>query len=113
MHEMALTEGVLKVLEDQAGPQGYSKVKTVWLDIGDLSNVDPEAMRFCFDAVTRGSLAEGAALEIIRSPGQAWCMDCCDTVAISQRYDPCPRCGGHKLTVTGGDEMRIKELEVE
>ncbi|MES9945888.1 MAG: hydrogenase maturation nickel metallochaperone HypA [Candidatus Thiodiazotropha sp.] len=113
MHEMSLCEGVLNVLEEQALSQGYSRVKQVWLEIGSLSGVEPEAMRFSFDAVMNGSIADGARLEIIHLPGEAWCMQCSKPVQVSARYQPCPVCGSYQLQVTGGDEMRIKELEVE
>jgi hydrogenase nickel incorporation protein HypA/HybF len=113
MHEISLCEGVLQILEDNAESQGFSQVKRVWLEIGALSGVDPEAMRFGFDAVMKGSLADGAVLEIIELPGNAWCLPCSKSVAVKARYDACPECGSHQLQVTGGDEMRIKELEVE
>jgi len=113
MHEMSLCEGVLKVLEEQARQQAFQRVKTVWLEIGDLAGVEKEAMRFGFDVVMKGSLADGARLEIIDIPGQAWCMQCMKPVTIRQRFDPCGECGGHQLQVTGGDELRVKELEVE
>lgn len=113
MHEMSLAEGVLQIIEDQAQQQDFSRVKTVWLEIGQLSHVSPEAISFCFDAVTKGTVAEGAALEILRPPGQAWCHDCMAKVEVAALADPCPRCGGHKLQVTDGEEMRVKELEVE
>lgn len=113
MHEMSLCEGVLQVLEESAKSQGFQKVKTVWLEIGALSGVEISAMRFGFDVVMKNSLAEDAVLEIIEHPGQAWCMPCGGNVAINQRFDPCPECGSFQLQVTGGDQMRIKELEVE
>jgi len=113
MHEMSLCEGVLQVLEDHAGRQGFSRVKRVWLEIGALSGVDPEAMRFGFDAVMRGTLADGAVLEIVDLPGLAWCLPCSKAVPVKARFDACPECGSYQLQVTGGDEMRIKELEVE
>lgn len=114
MHEMSLTEGVIRILEDQAASHGFAKVKTVWLEIGELSNVDPESMLFCFDAIAKGSaVAAEARMEVIRIPGQAFCLSCGDSVAISARFDPCPKCGGFGLKVTAGEEMRIKELEVE
>ncbi|CAA7625730.1 Hydrogenase nickel incorporation protein HypA [Candidatus Terasakiella magnetica] len=114
MHEMSLTEGVIRILEDQAATHGFTKVKTVWLEIGELSTVVPESMEFCFDAVARGNpLTEGARLEIIRVPGTAWCMDCSADIKVTSRVDLCPLCDGAKITVTGGEEMRIKELEVE
>ncbi len=113
MHEMSLCEGVLHVLQNEAKKQGFKRVKTVWLEIGDLSSVEPEAMRFSFDVVMQHSLAEGARLEIINTPGIAWCMQCAHNVHIKQRFDECPDCGSYQLQVTAGDEMKIKELEVD
>ncbi|MCP4698518.1 MAG: hydrogenase maturation nickel metallochaperone HypA [Gammaproteobacteria bacterium] len=113
MHEMSLCESVLQILEDNARSRGFEKVKTVWLEIGGLAGVEPEAMHFCFDAVTRDTLADHARLEIIEMPGEAWCMQCAKTVLVKQRFDACPDCGSYQLPVTGGEEMKIKELEVE
>lgn len=114
MHEMSLIEGVVRILEEQAGAHGFAKVKTVWLEIGELSQVDPESLLFCFGAITSGSpVAAEAKLEIVRVPGAAYCLDCADTVPVTTRYDACPRCGRFGLQVTAGGEMRIKELEVE
>lgn len=113
MHEMSLCEGILRVIEEEAEAQSYHRVKTVWLEVGALAGVEIEALRFGFDVVMKDSIAKGARLAIIEVPGQAWCMSCMKTVAIAQRFDPCPECGGFQLQVTGGEEMRIKELEVE
>lgn len=113
MHEMSLAEGVLQILEDAARAQSFQRVKTVWLEIGRLSSVEPEAMRFCFDAVTRGSLADGARLEIVDVPGSGQCLSCGAQVEIAAVYDPCPKCGDYPVRPTGGTEMRVKELEVE
>ena len=55
MHEMSLCEGILQVLEDNAKEKAFTSVKTVWLEIGALSGVEIEAMRFGFDAVMKGS----------------------------------------------------------
>ena len=113
MHEISLCEGVLQVMLESAQREGYTRVKTVWLEIGELSGVETEAMLFSFDVVTKGSLADNAQLEIIDVPGEAWCMKCEKTVEVKQRFAECPQCGSYQLQVTGGDEMRIKELEVE
>jgi len=113
MHEMSLCESILEILEQQAQEQHYRKVKTVRLEIGALSSVEPEAMRFCFEAVMQGSLADQARLEIDHVQGQAWCSQCGRLVVIEQRYDPCPVCGNVPLQVQAGEQMRIKELEVE
>jgi len=113
VHEMSIAEGIVQVLEDQAKAQQYDRVKTVWLELGPLSMIETEALTFCFEAVTRSTLAEGAELKIINIPGEAFCMQCLKNVPINQRYDSCPECGSYQLQVVQGDEMRIKELEVE
>lgn len=113
MHEMALCEGIVQIVEDEARRHPFSRVKAVCLEIGALSHVAPEAMKFCFEAVAARTIAAGATLEIVELPGIAWCMACSKSVEIKQRYEPCPSCGGYQLQVTAGDEMRVRELEVD
>lgn len=113
MHEMAISESILGIIEDQARQQDYRRVKRVWLEIGPLAGIETEALRFTFDVVTKGTIADSARLEITATEARAWCLPCETSVPIHQRTDPCPTCGGHQLQMTSGDEMRIKELEVE
>ena len=112
MHEMSLAEGVLQLIEDTARRQEFSKVLAVWLEVGQLSGVEAEAMEFCFDAVTRGSIAQGARLEIVATPGAGWCMQCAATVALSEVFGACPQCGTHQVQVTSGSELKVREIEV-
>ena len=113
MHEMSLCASMVQIIEEQAREQGFSRVRRVWLEIGPLAGVEVAAMRFGFDVVTRGTLAENATLEILETQAEAWCMACSKQVPVSQRFDACPECGGFQLQVTGGEELRIKELEVD
>jgi hydrogenase nickel incorporation protein HypA/HybF len=73
--------------------------------------VEIEALRFCFDVVMKGGVADGAALDIEAMPGEGWCWDCECRVALRSLADPCPRCGGARLQVTGGTEMRVHEID--
>ena len=113
MHEMSLAESVLQIIEESARAQNFQRVRTVVLEIGALSAVEPDAMRFCFDAVTSGSIADGARLEILDKPGEGWCAGCNKTVLLRERFGLCPECGGTRVEITGGNEMRVKDLEVE
>ena len=110
MHEMSLCEGILQIVEDNAGDA--ARVTQVRLEIGAFSGVEIAALRFCFDAVTRGTRAEGAALAIEEIPGTAFCFDCAETVPIPERLSPCPRCGGGRLMPNGGEAMRVKDIAV-
>ncbi len=112
MHEMAICESIREILQEQARSAGFARVERVKLAIGALSGVEVEALRFGFDVVMRGSVAEGALLEIEEVVGTAWCMPCAASVAIAARYDGCPQCGSYQLQVTGGEEMTIREMEV-
>jgi hydrogenase nickel incorporation protein HypA/HybF len=113
MHEMSLAEGVIQVLETESKRQHFHAVKTIWLEIGALAGVEIPALEFAFDVVRRHTIAENAQLQIIEIPAQAWCMPCGKTVEIKQRYEACPVCGSYQLQVSSGDQMRIKELEVD
>lgn len=112
MHEMSLAEGVLGVVADAVLANQPCTVRTVRLEIGALAAVELDALRFAFEVVKRGSVAEGAMLDIVQVPGSAWCMQCSRSVAIADRTDPCPECGSWQLQVTGGGEMRVMELEL-
>jgi len=113
MHEMSLAEGVLQLVEETARREGAQRVKLVVLEIGQLSSVEPEALRFCFEAVTHGSIAQGAALEVLAVPGSGWCLPCAATVPMTESFGACPRCGSYQVQPTGGTEMRVKEIEIE
>jgi hydrogenase nickel incorporation protein HypA/HybF len=113
MHEMSLAEGVLKIVEDAARAQGLARVTEVRLEIGKLSAVEPEALRFCLGLVFKDSLAAQATIELIESPGRGVCLDCHAEVEVTALFDPCPRCGSTAVQVTGGREMRVKDLLAE
>jgi hydrogenase nickel incorporation protein HypA/HybF len=112
MHEMALTESVVEIALQEMRKAGAAQVRRIVLDIGRLSAVEPEAMRFCFAAVARGTAAQAAELAIEDVAGAGWCLDCARTVALKERFGPCPSCGGYHVQMTVGDEMRVRELEV-
>jgi len=112
MHEMSLCEGILQIIETQAIQQQFTEVKQVVLDVGVLSGVEIPALEFAFSVVMKGSVAEQASLTINTIEAQAWCMPCAQTVIVKQRYDACPHCQSYQLQVSSGDEMNIKELEV-
>ncbi len=112
MHEMSLCEGMRQVIEEQAHAHNVARITRVRVEIGRFAGVEVDALHFAWDVVMRGSAAEGAELVTLELPGRALCYDCMKEVEIENRLDPCPSCGGGKLMPQGGDEMRIKDLEV-
>lgn len=112
MHEMSLAESILQLIEDAARTHDFARVRRVRLEIGRFACVEAEALRFGFAVVAKGSRAEGARLDIVETPGRGTCLDCGTPAEMADRLDPCPACGGVRLVPTGGDEMRIRDLEV-
>lgn len=113
MHEMALAESVLQLIEDAAGREGFTRVAAIWLEIGRLACVESESLRFCFDVVAKDSIAENARLEIIETAGQGRCSNCGSEMNLVELYQSCPDCGSFGVRVTAGDAMRVREIEVE
>lgn len=112
MHELSICRSLVDLIVEQGRDNAFTRVRRVVVEIGALSHVEPQALAFSFDSVAAGTLAEGATLDILEPGGRAWCMSCDETVEIARRGDPCPICGGFRLMVTGGQDLRLKELEV-
>ena len=112
MHEISLLENVREILQDHAKAQNFSQVTKITLEIGQLSCVEPSALRFGFDAVMKGSLAENAELILTTLVGLGLCEQCKKQVSIATLYEPCELCGHLFVTITQGNEMKIKDLIV-
>lgn len=108
MHELSIANSVVELCEEHA--RG-ARVLRVTLEIGRLSAVMPDAIRFCFDVCAKDTAVEGAALEIIETPGRARCLDCGADVALGDLLDRCA-CGSANLELLAGSELKIKEMEV-
>ncbi|HQV89041.1 MAG TPA: hydrogenase maturation nickel metallochaperone HypA [Nitrosomonas sp.] len=113
MHELSLAESLLQLIEEAAIKQNFTRVKTVWLELGQLTCVEQESLRFYFDVITQDSIAQQAKLEFIAILGHGVCDHCHRSMFIASHHTICSHCGSYALTITQGEEMRIKELEVE
>lgn len=113
MHEASLAASVLQLVENAAQREGFVRVKRLHLEAGQLAGVEVQALRFALQALAPGTCLQEAEVQIDEPPGQAWCQDCSRSVALAQRGDACPRCGGWQLQATGGTALRVIDLMVE
>ena len=108
MHELAITESLVAcVLENFA----QSKVTRLVVEIGKLSGVVPDSVRFCFDICAKGTVLEGAKLDIHEPPGRGRCRDCGGDANLDDGIPLCV-CGSSNLEILGGRELKITQLEV-
>jgi hydrogenase nickel incorporation protein HypA/HybF len=108
MHELAIAENIVDAVCERADGR---PVRRVTVRIGKLTAVVPDAMRFCFDLATEGTVADGAELDIEERAGAARCGTCGSDVALPDPILLCP-CGSADLTVTAGRELQIVSMEV-
>lgn len=113
MHELALSQSVVDLVTERAACEGLSRVTRVVLEIGVAAAVEPEALRFCFDVVTRQTRAHGAELVIDTVALRAKCIGCGGEFCPAAVYSACPACGGFERNWLGGQELRVKSFDGE
>ena len=109
MHELGITHQVVEIVCRRAEGR---RVKRVTLEIGKLTVVLPDAVRFCFDLCCEGTVAAGAELEIVEIPAHARCRACQTAITRDQPFGMC-ECGSCDLEWLSGEELRVREIEIE
>ncbi len=108
MHELAITESVVNAV---TGRLPDAKITCVCLEIGPMSGVVPDSVRFCFDLVTEGTGLEGARLEITQPSALARCRACQAEFEPDGQIALC-RCGSADVAVLAGQELKITSVQV-
>ncbi len=115
MHELAVTESILKVALRHANEAKAEKIIRIHLRIGCLSDVSDEWLQRYFDFLSKDSIAEKAELSIEHVPAVFCCGDCGESFPFNLREMSniqCPQCKGSKVTLISGREYFIKDIEV-
>jgi len=110
MHELGITRNVVSIVSERAQGQ---KVLRVTLEVGRLSGMLPEAIRFCFDVCSEGTPVQGALLEIVEIEGRGDCAACGARPVMTAPLGRCPVCQEPSLRIVAGTELKIKEMEME
>jgi hydrogenase nickel incorporation protein HypA/HybF len=109
VHELAITESIVDAIVEKIGD---GPVAAVRLEIGRLSGVVTDSIRFCFGIVADGTGLAGARLDIDEPPGRAYCRDCRREFALDDPIMLCD-CGSADLEILAGRELRIVSVEVQ
>ncbi len=115
MHEISLVQGLFSQLRDLAVENGATKVIRVTMEIGPLSGVVVDSFQFGFDILSaEDELLKGARLELITPPVIYRCTNCPHVIeGSSTKPDECPECGELLLIPEGGDDLILKQVEME
>ena len=108
VHELSITESVVAAVTERLGDE---QIEVITLEVGRLSGVVADSIRFCFDLCIEGTSLAGATLDIIDIPGRAHCRSCEATFEMSDQIPLC-ECGSTELEILSGEELRIKNVRV-
>jgi hydrogenase nickel incorporation protein HypA/HybF len=94
MHEMSIAQSVIHIVNDVMVKNQATALRSVHLQVGQLSAVVPESLRFCFEVITSGTNMEGAVLKMDITPLMGYCPACDEEFEIKEYTFICPTCGG-------------------
>lgn len=113
MHEFSLMMGVLDAVETSAKENNAQRILEVRLVIGEMSEVLEDAMSFAFEALTPGTLAEGARLSMTKVVPKSRCLACGEEYEHDRYHLACPQCDSLVTELLAGREMHIESMEIE
>ena len=113
MHEYSIAQGIMQTVLAEAEKAKAQKVVKVSLKIGDLTGVFPDSLSFCFELLSKGTIAEGAVLAIESVPIRGYCSHCDKSFLIEDNQYFCQHCNNLKIELISGRELQIDHLEVE
>ena len=111
MHEMGIALEIHRTCREAVRQHGGGVLERVKLAVGELSAVEPDLIRFAWEAVTSEGPDAGCSLEIQWCPARQHCPDCDEQKPRSEGswLRLCPDCGA-PLLVHGGDELDVLEV---
>ncbi len=113
MHEFAIASSVLDAVRTEAQLRPGMRVSKIGVRIGELAGLDPDALSFCFEALTKETDLETVVLEIERKPRRQRCSRCANEFVVVNYETSCPECGEVLTVFLGGDELELAYLELE
>ncbi|HDZ90961.1 MAG: hydrogenase maturation nickel metallochaperone HypA [Deltaproteobacteria bacterium] len=113
MHEMSIAQSLLDIIREEMQKNNARILRSVSLDIGQLSAIVPESLSFCFEVMTSGTELEGAQLIMNMVPLRGVCRDCGREFEIRDYAFECPHCSGPHIDTVSGQGLSIVEMEVD
>ncbi|MHB0915703.1 MAG: hydrogenase maturation nickel metallochaperone HypA [Thermoleophilia bacterium] len=112
MHELAVTEGLLEIVQAEANKAGATRVDEIHVTIGELSTFVERSIEFYFAELSRGTLAEGAAIVFNQVEARALCNICDLEFHPDSVFITCPSCRNPVFSLTQGQELYVDSIEI-
>jgi hydrogenase nickel incorporation protein HypA/HybF len=113
VHEFGIMENILEAVTKGAKDAGATKVLSMRVVIGEMSEVVEDALRFAFDALVPDTMCDGAELIVEEVRPKSRCHECGLEYEHDRFHLICPNCGSYSVDLIAGREMYIDSIEVE
>ena len=113
MHELSVTESLLKIAVEHAEKANAQRVTDLNIVIGDLASMVDDSIQFYWEIIAKGTIAEQAKLHFRRVPAELQCMSCLEKYRPTDRELACPKCGGVNTKIIAGEEFALESIDVE
>jgi len=113
MHEMSIAQSLIDIIREEMVKNDASVIRTVRLNVGEMSAVVPESLKFCFSILTAKTALKGARLIMDIVPLKGYCRECECVFKIENFVFVCPSCGSVQVETLEGKDLSIVEMEVE
>ena len=112
MHELSAAQEIVEILHQYLPNPKPNSVKSIKIIVGKMSNILPDSLTFCFEAITSDTSLKGAKLEIIETPVIINCLNCGKASEIELLLFACPVCGNNKIKIVSGTDLLVNEIEL-
>ncbi|NQV49115.1 MAG: hydrogenase maturation nickel metallochaperone HypA [Candidatus Marinimicrobia bacterium] len=112
MHEMSIAMSIIDIACKEALKDGAASISSIELEVGKLAGIMVDSLKFCYDSVCKGTLAENSKLVVNELPGFAKCLDCSTQFEVDSFMALCPQCESYAIEVYQGRELRLKAISV-
>lgn len=113
MHELSITESLLKTACEYAEKNKAHRVIRLNLVIGALSGVVDESVQFYWDIVSENTICENSCLRFEKRITIFHCESCNKDFDLEGELIPCPFCGSINLRIISGNEFLLDSIEIE
>lgn len=114
MHEGPVAQSILQIVQDYAAENQAKQVKKVTVIVGEMTGYVESAIRFYWESLTLGTVAEGSEIEIYYVPIKVKCNNCGIEYEAKDQFDLfCPNCNFFGGTVITGKELLVDSIEIE
>lgn len=113
MHEMSIAMNILDIVQEYAEKEKATQVKEIELEIGTLSGIEFDALKFALEVTMKTALTKNSKIKIQKVQAKSACIDCKNEFETLNLFEQCPKCQSYSTEIIKGKELQVKSLLID